>query len=448
MGVRASVRVRTTAAATLVVAVALAGGAVVVVLSTRDNLTDEVRTAAELRAGDVASALEDGTLPATLTVDDAEEVVVQVVDGNGTVVAASANVAGRPPVAALRAGTSSTIDAPIDDDRYLAVAVDAQTAGGRGTVIVARSLDDVDESTLLLAQRLAVGVPLLTLLAGATTWLAVGRALAPVAAIRREVDAIEGRPGNRRVTVPDARDEIARLARTMNQMLDRLERAQARQRRFVADASHELRSPVASIRQHAEVALAHPEHVTLAGFARTVLDEDLRMQRLVDDLLVLARADEGMLRLDARAVDLDDVVLDEVRHLRAATRLSVDSRGVSAGRIRGDADALARVVRNLADNAARHAHSTVALAVATRDGAVILQVDDDGPGIAPADRERVLERFVRLDEARSRGAGDTGLGLGLAIVAELVGAHGGRMRLTDSPLGGVRVEVSFAAFTP
>lgn len=225
----------------------------------------------------------------------------------------------------------------------------------------------------------------------------------------------------------------------MNRMLGRLEQAHTRQRRFVADASHELRSPVASIRQHAEVALAHPERTTTADLARTVLAEGLRVQRLVEDLLFLARGDEHTVELRRRPIDLDDLVFDEAQRLRVATNLRVDTRAVSAGRVEGDAEGLRRLVRNLGENAARHARGRILFALAERDGWVHLTLDDDGRGIPPADRERVLERFVRLDEARARDGG--GSGLGLAIVAAVAAAHGGTVRIGESPLGGARVEL-------
>jgi signal transduction histidine kinase len=229
----------------------------------------------------------------------------------------------------------------------------------------------------------------------------------------------------------------------MNSMLERLERGQARQRRFVADASHELRSPVASIRQHAEVAQAHPERTTVGALAETVAAENLRVERLVDDLLLLTRADEHTLQLQQRPVDFDDLVFEEAQRLRDATALRVDTTRVSAGRVSGDRAALWRALRNLGDNAVRHATSQVAFALSEQDGAVVLDVDDDGPGIAAPDRQRVFERFVRLDDARDRDAG--GSGLGLAIVAEVVGAHRGTITVGNSGLGGARFEVRLPA---
>jgi signal transduction histidine kinase len=229
----------------------------------------------------------------------------------------------------------------------------------------------------------------------------------------------------------------------MNAMLGRVESAVARQRRFVADASHELRSPLASLRQHAEVAIAHPDRTDTARLAANVLAESLRMQALVEDLLLLARADEGTLRARTRPVDLDDLVVAEAERLRG--RKDVGTPGLTAVRVLGDGAALGRVMRNLGDNAARHARSRVELTVVERDGEVVIAVEDDGPGIGPADRERVFERFVRLDDARARETG--GAGLGLSIVEEIVRAHGGRVAITGSHLGGARLEVHLPAFS-
>ena len=161
--------------------------------------------------------------------------------------------------------------------------------------------------------------------------------------------------------------------------------------------------------------------------------------------MLLTRADEHTLALRRRPVDLDDLVFDEARRLRGVSDLRVDTAQVSAGRVEGDAAGLRRVLRNLGDNATRHANRRVAFSVAERDGVVLLEVDDDGPGVPEVDRARVFERFVRLDDARARD--DGGSGLGLAIVAELVAAHGGTVTLASSPIGGTRVEVSLPRLT-
>jgi signal transduction histidine kinase len=441
-----TVRVRITAAAVVVVGVAMVVGAVLLVSVLRETLTREVRAAARLRGQDVAAVLAaNGAGPGPLAVDDAEELLIQVLDEGGRVVAASPGAGGLGPVARLRPGESAQVEVPAggpveEDGEFLAVATGADTPQGRRTVVVVRSTETVTEATAAVGGLLAIGLPLLLVVVGATTWILVGRALAPVEAIRAEVDAISGDALHRRVPDPPTGDEIGRLARTMNRMLGRLEQAQARQRRLVADASHELRSPVATIRQHAEVALAHPDRTTTTELAATVLAEDLRLQRLAEDLLLLTRADEHTLALRRRPVDLDDLVFDEARRVRGASGLRVDTTAVSAGRVDGDPAGLRRVLRNLGDNAARAAGGQLAFSVAEDDGVVRLTVDDDGQGIPEADRERVFERFVRLDDARARD--DGGSGLGLAIVAELVTAHGGAVAITSSPLGGARVEVT------
>lgn len=438
-----TVRVKTTAAAVLVVGVAMVLGGLVLVATLRETLTDDVRSATRVRAEEIAAAIEAGDTPA-LAIGEADEQLVQVLGPGGAVVAASDNVDELPPLVRLTPGTSTRFRPPIGDDEFVAVAAAADTPAGEVvTVVFARALDSVSDSTEAVAGLLAVAAPLLLALVGVTTWMVVGRALAPVEAIRNEVDEISTAELHRRVPVPEAQDEIARLAGTMNQMLGRLQEGQATQRRFVADASHELRSPVASIRQHAEVARVHPERSSLTELSETVIAESARIQHLVDDLLLLARVDEQTLQVRKRPVDLDDIVFAEAARLRSQTDLRIDTRRVSAGRIVGDEASLRRAVRNLADNAARHATATVAFTLTHHDTVVELAVDDDGPGVPAEERQRVFERFVRLDGARSRD--DGGTGLGLAIVAEVVTGHGGSVETTDSALGGARFLLRFSS---
>ncbi|MGP3971620.1 sensor histidine kinase [Streptomyces sp. 6N223] len=438
-----TVRVRSTAVTVLVVAVALIAGALALVAALRSSLTEEVREDAGERAQRVAAQVATegvGRLP-ELPVGVPDEELVQILNAHGRVVAASDNAAGLPAVAHLAPGESEQLPSPLEEDDDEFVVVAAGTPDGRYTVLAGHALVDVLESTQLVVRLLAFGLSALLVLVALVTWKGVGRALAPVDAVRAEVEEISAAELHRRVPEPPGGDEITRLAATMNRMLGRLEAAQRSQRRFISDASHELRSPVAAIRQHAEVALAHPERTTPAELAGTVLAEDVRMQHLVADLLLLARADERTLRLRRRPVDLDDLVLAEARRLRTTTGLRIDTAAVSAGRVDGDEAGLQRLLRNLCDNAARHARSRVALTLVERGSEVLLRIDDDGPGIPEGERERVLERFVRLDDARARDHG--GSGLGLAIVAELVAAHGGALTITDSPgLGGARVEVT------
>jgi signal transduction histidine kinase len=335
-------------------------------------------------------------------------------------------------------GPRSPPDVEPFDDPFVVVAT--RSGGERPlTVIVGRNLEIVSEARRTLIRVLAIAMPLLLVVVGVVTWRVVGRALSPVDAIGAEVDAISSRELHRRVSEPGGKDEISRLAATMNRMLARLEAGRLRERRFVSDASHELRSPVATIRQHAEVALSHPEQTGTKDLAEIVLDEDARLQHLVEDLLLLTRIDEGTLERRADPVDLDDLVFEEAARLRGATDLKVDVGGVSAGRVLGDREQLGRLIRNLTDNAVRHARTTIALSLAERNGEVVLDVYDDGTGIDDAERERIFDRFVRLDEARDRDSG--GSGLGLAIVREVAVFHGGTVAIVDSGSRGSRFEV-------
>ena len=434
----ATIRAITTVAATIVVTIALVVGAAGLIAALRRTMVDELTEAAQAQAADVVGQLEAGR-PPVLEVAGADEQLIQVMTPAGAVVAASPNMAGRPAVVRLAPGQSARVVTPLDDDEFVAVAEGAQTSDGPRIVLVARALVDVLDTTTVITRLLVIGLPLMVAVVALTTWFAVGRALAPVEAIRREVDAISAAQLHRRVPQPKADDEIGRLAATMNRMLERLESARNSQRRFVSDASHELRSPITTIRQHAEVALAHPDRVTAAELAEVVLAEQQRMQRLVEDLLLLARADEHV-PLPRAAVDLDDLAFEEGHRLRSATSKRVDTSGVNAVRVQGDADALRRMVRNVGENAVRHASSRVDVTLVERGEEVVLTIDDDGPGIPATERARVLQRFVRLDEARSRDEG--GSGLGLSIVDEVVRAHGGSMSIEQSPLGGARIVIT------
>ena len=434
----------------VVVGIALGIAAVVLVQVTRAQQTDQLRTAAELRASDVASALEAGTPPERLAVSNDDD-LVQVISADGTVVASSGNVDGLPAVADLAVGSSKIISYLVPDEdegqdpsQYLVVAVGAQVDGAQSTVLLAREYESTARSIWFLTRALGGGLPLVLLVLAMTVWKLTGRALAPVEAMRAEVDEISAAELHRRVPDPAGSDEIARLATTMNLMLDRLESSALSQRRFVADASHELRSPVAIIRQHAEVALAHPDRTTIEDLAQTVLAEDLRVQRLVEDLLLLARSGDAGAHGRHQPIDLDDVVLDEAARVRTTSTLHVDLRGVSGGRVLGDLGRLRRVVRNLVDNAVRHADGRISLSLATVGDEVVLTVSDDGAGVPEADRTRIFDRFIRLDEARARD--DGGSGLGLAIVADIVSGHGGQVGVTaDHTLGGARFEVRLPA---
>ncbi|HET9672740.1 MAG TPA: HAMP domain-containing sensor histidine kinase [Actinomycetota bacterium] len=437
---------RTTAAALLVVAAALLVAASVVVGLLERSLTTSTADGAAIRAEAVADELDTGIAPDELMLGVLanDEEFVQILTRNGDVVASSFNVAGRSRIADVEPGERRSIDpmSPPDvepfDDPFILVASE-MSVPPHHTVVVGRNLEPIEEASRRLRIILSVAMPLLLAVVGFVVWVVVSRALSPVEAIRAEVDSISGRELHRRVPDPGGDDEIARLAATMNRMLERLDAARRRERRFVSDASHELRSPVAAIRQYAEVARTHPEDTSLSELADVVLEEDVRLQRLVEDLLLLDRIDEGTLEIPTIPVDLDDLVLEEATRLRGTSQLRVDSSHVSSGRVIGDRQQLERLVRNLTENAARHARTQVRLSLGEQDGHVLFAVEDDGAGIDALERDRIFDRFVRLDEGRDRDSG--GSGLGLAIVREVAEFHGGSVSVIDGTLGGTRIEV-------
>ena len=436
---RASLRARIVLAATSVVALALVIGAVLFVLLFQWSLEESLRSATEADASSIANRIESaGEIALTPEEKEDDDRLFQLVV-DGSVVAASDEAESLAAIADDELDDWQTVE--VDGDRYLVVAEDAEGA----VVIAGRELDEVDDAMGVVIPLVAIAVPLLLLLVAFTVWLVVGRALRPVERLRREVDAVTASSLDRRVAQPAANDEIGRLAATMNRMLQRLDDSQRAQRRFISDASHELKSPLASLHQYAEVAASYPDRMSAVDLAEAIRDEGGRLEAIVRGMLVLARADENSLEGSRAEVDLDDILLAEATRLRDSTPLAVDSSGVGAGRVAGSPELLAQVVRNLADNAARHATSRIGLSLMEAETLVTLAVDDDGPGIPPSERERVFERFVRLDEARARDSG--GSGLGLAIVRELVAAHGGSVKLGESVLGGARIEITLPAAT-
>ncbi|GAA4602630.1 signal transduction histidine kinase [Actinoplanes octamycinicus] len=300
-------------------------------------------------------------------------------------------------------------------------------------ILVARSNSQLTQTGHLLRVTLLIAFPLLVVLLAAGLWRALGAALRPVDALRAGAEEITGGTRAGRLPVPDSRDEIGRLAITLNDMLHRLDTARARQRAFVADAAHELRSPLTNMRTELEVAQRLPDDTDWPALTDDLLADVQRLSRLVDDLLLLARADDGAGRAVAgrrpEEIDLGQLVGEvaarypEVVHEDSGEPLTLTA----------EPDALARVVANLLDNACRHRRSAVTVRTAADGADLLIVVTDDGPGIPAADRERVFDRFTRLDDARARDAG--GSGLGLAIVRELVRRHGGSVTLGDAEPG-------------
>ncbi|GAA1521457.1 ATP-binding protein [Sphaerisporangium rubeum] len=429
---RRSLRLRLTVTASAVLAVALALAAALLVLVLGRALIASTDEVAYQRARDVAALADAGRLYDPVTVPDGT--IVQVLDARGRVTHVTPGADRLVPLvperdrAARRGGRGLFVDGgPYGIPGPLRVVV-VRADQGR-TVIAARSFKDVSDSISTTVHTLVVGTPLLLLLLAAVSWMIIGRTLRPIAALRAGAEEISGTARARRLPVPEARDEVHDLATTLNAMLDRLEAAGASQRALVSDAAHELRSPLASIRLQLEVALGHPEGQDWRETAEGVLEDTMRLSRLAEGLLTLARLDERRRPHRMEEVDLADLAASTAERYDGAL---VTLGAMEPARVRGDAMDLTRVLVNLLDNAVRHARSRVTVELRARDRAVLV-VTDDGPGVPEADRERVFHRFTRLDDARSRD--DGGAGLGLAIVRETVRAHGGSVRLEDAGPG-------------
>ncbi|AAS03418.1 MULTISPECIES: HAMP domain-containing sensor histidine kinase [Mycobacterium avium complex (MAC)] len=444
-GVHLGISARSAAVAAIVVfcALTVAGAGLDAILYR--SLLSGVDYAAAERVRDIAKALQSDSreeLDNALLTTDQRVVATQLIGPDGSVVKRSGSAPATPLVPTadfdftLRRGLPD--DAVSGDDMRVS-GQKVATRSGVYTVLVGGGSEAVEATARTLAILLATTAPVIVAVAaGATYWL-VRRSLKSVDAIRARVADISASDLAERVPVPDGRDEIAALAVTMNEMLSRLEAGHRAQQRFVGDASHELRSPLTTIISGLEVAEAHPELLDAELAVNTLLPEAHRMRALIDDLLLLARADERNLLRRKEPVALDDLAEAEAARVRRDADCAVHT-DIRPARLLADPTAMTRMIRNLVDNAVRHAVSCVAIEVGSRDGTAVLTVGDDGPGIPPAQRSRVFERFVRLDTDRARSGG--GAGLGLAIVAEVVAAHGGTVTIGDRPGGGTTLTVA------
>ncbi|MEU7201754.1 HAMP domain-containing sensor histidine kinase [Streptomyces sp. NPDC045470] len=466
----ASVRGRTAVAAALAMGLLLAVGGGWLYALLRANLLDNTTSRTEVAARKVAAQADTGALPEVLPSPADGVDLVLVLDATGRVVATSLRTA-EPLTAELRGLRPS----PGQDsaDRVLTGSPAAAAGGARADVVVVRAsppggggqeryvyavtvLSDVDDATHAIGVALLASAPPLIALAAAIAWAVTGLALRPVTAIRTELAAVSESELDRRVPDPAGGDEIALMARTVNATLDRLEQAVTRQRQFVADASHELRNPIAAVRSRLEVALAggtggsdsdseHQESV------RAALRDTERLQRIAADLLLLARLDAHAPR-GAEPVDLALLAAEEAARRPGGgggARLVVEAGEPVP--VRGDPAQLERLLTNLVDNALRYAASEVRVVArgeeGGHDGAVdraVLEVVDDGPGVPEADRGKVFERFARLDAARDRETGGTGLGL--AIARGVARAHGGELTVRGREDG--RAGARFVAVLP
>jgi signal transduction histidine kinase len=447
---RWGVRKRATATAVLVVAAALLVGGLVLLVLLQTSLMASTETAARRQSADVIAQISEND------VDEAGQYIastghtgqyVQILKPSGAIFAASVPAAKADPLTSLRPAAGQTLRQDVselrslhDDDDFLIVATGVSVGGRLYTVIVAATVQVQDQTVSTVAWFILGATPLLMAVVGVSVWMLVGRSLRQVERIRGQVAGISARRLDERVDVPPTSDEIQALAETMNLMLGRLQASDQEQRRFVSDASHELRSPLATLSAGVEIAAADPSGVTWQEMKGILAGETARMRYLVEDLLTLAKTNDGGLRLETTDVDLDDVLNEEIRRLRSTSTRRIEV-SLEPARVAGDPRRLGQVVRNVLDNADRHAVSLISIRVqSTNDGALIT-VDNDGPPVPGPDRERIFERFVRLDQSRSRESG--GSGLGLAIAAEIMTAHRGWIRTGDAPDGGCRFELGF-----
>ncbi len=433
-----SVRVRVTLLATFLVAVVMIVGALLLTRAVEGRLVSDRERAATEAVGATVHQVESGV--------PFGAIVTQTFDqgaGVGIFNETGAPVGGEFTLPVKNISVVPGSGPPSDQVIFVSgisrqdVAYDAApvaVAGGNFYVVGMASLAEVRRSVHTLWSGLRLGIPLVVLAVALVAWFLAGRALRPVEAMRQEVENISATTLQRRVREPRSHDEVARLARTMNSMLGRLQASREHERQFLSDASHELRSPLASMRAQLETG-SWPSN------ASGVRAEATRLAHIVDDLMDLAKADEAA--PPTTETDLDEVVLEEVAAIASTSPISIDTSNVGAARLIGDRQALARMVRNLVENAGRHATSRVDVSLANIDGTITLTVDDDGDGVADDDRQRIFERFTRTDSSRSRDTG--GVGLGLAVVRATAQRHGGDVRCETSPTGGARFVVTLPA---
>jgi signal transduction histidine kinase len=448
-------RVRVALFATLAVTAALVAAAAGLVLAVESTLLGRLRDAAVERVDEVADDIAAGADPAAAS-DAFPDVLVQVLDENGDVIdtvpeAAPFRVeldlelnesvskpflALDPPLDGRSAGDGTVVRQLSAEELILAQRT-VESPEGTRTVVAISPLSGVSRSIDSVVTALWTGIPFLIAVVGFVCWHITGRTLRPVDAMTRRAEEISHSTLDERLPTPGTRDEIDRLAVTLNSMLARLEEAARRQREFVSDASHELRSPIAATRAQLEVALAHPETAAWDRVAADVLEETFRLERLVDDLLALARAEEMALRREE--VDLRELLDEQLRRARDG-RVTVEG---TAPVLHGDRDQLERALANLLDNARRHARNRVVVTLGVREETIVVSVEDDGPGVPDAERELVFERFRRLEDGRERDAG--GVGIGLALVSRAASNHGGSARCLGSALGGAKFEIALPA---
>ncbi|MFE4543472.1 sensor histidine kinase [Arthrobacter sp. NPDC056727] len=449
MSLRRGLRWQSTWAAVAVVAVALLTGGMLLLQTLESALVAGTDGFLRTKVQDVAALIksqdaEEASLAVAGTAN--KDPLVQIIDAGGRVIGASEPRLLQAPLTSQRpaAGQAGTdkVHAPgllgDGDERYLVV-LGVDDEGSAYWVLAGRTIQPQSDTVRIVTWYLLVAMPLLLGLVAWSVHFLVGRSLRLVDTIRTQVSHIGAGRLSERVDVPATGDELQALAATMNSMLDRIEAADQRQRQFVSDASHELRGPITTLRTGLDISAADPTGETWQGMQPVLAEETQRLQVLVEDLLTLSKADDEGAAVRREDVDLDDVLATELRRIKATSTHRIVADLVPA-RVVGDPVRLGQAFRNVLDNADRHASGTIAVKLSVTVQAVLVIIDDDGPPVPVADRERIFGRFVRLDESRSRGQG--GSGLGLAITRGVIEAHGGRVTAAETPQGWCRFEIS------
>lgn len=453
LGPQMGVRTRSMLVAVVVVLVAILIGGSGLVWALQSNLEQTAESTARARAAEIVGRIaSEGLTETSNTLTDRSQSgeVVQILTAAGTVVGSSSRSTSSTPMSPQRpaVGDYTSVELELDslgeDGEWKVVSTTVTTDGASYTVQVGVPIRVQRQTVQTVAIFLLGGTPLLLAAVAVAVWVLVGRALRSVERIRTKVADIDAHHIADRVEVPQTRDEIAALATTMNMMLDRLDSSHQAQQAFVSDASHELRSPLATLTTAAELALRGDE-ATRTRLLGTMNSELTRMRGLVENLMTLARADAQGLNTGQDEVDLDDLVDHEARRLRATSNRTVQV-AIEPVRVWADAQQVAQPLRNLVDNAERHARTTVRLSLRRSGGDAIIWVDNDGDTINEQDRERIFERLVRLDDSRSRDAG--GSGLGLAITRAGLRAQSGDVHVVDAPDGWCRFELRLPLQNP
>lgn len=448
---RLSLKTRISVAATSLLLLVLVVAVLTLTGLEKRSLIHEIDVSLNDRISGLIESAESIDLPREVPLTGRETGVVQILSEDSKVLASTPtlgsvavlNVFAAPPSKPEHRTAPLALDGPTADPWR--IAGQRVGTGGRFVYIyTATNLRSVENTIDRLRATLLVGIPLLVAVFGAISWFTARSSLAPVERLSETVDAMENLDELHQLPEIDGHDELARLVRTTNALLIRASEARQRERRFAADASHELRTPITTARLHLEIAVANPTEKNLLQSVQETLVEVARLEILSRDLLELTRLDSERVMKNAVTLNVSELIATELetrRKLHPEFRYELHAPEYAPAR--AVSSLVTRVIRNLLDNAERHTETNIEVRVTSGPAEVTTRVHNNGHAIAFADRVRVFEPFTRLDESRNRN--DGGSGLGLAIVADIVQAHGGRVAVVDDPRGGSTFQFTLPA---